>query len=161
LADDGGMDGPGRPRRRLRDKPLKQGAGSWADVVTTLRMPLHPEDEVRIRVVRVLTTLNCLNYRVLRATCRNPQPVSGNPDGLVVAGVDRKTQKTILLGCLGLRNHLSQDRLRSDGRRMGYGHRPARRMIHRHGRKILDQGATTPYIQRLGPEADRENRLIK
>ena len=76
-------DGAGFPRSRSLDKPLKEKATGLANLHTAFRMPLQAQNKVtRLRA------LNRLDDSILGAASRHAQPVSHNPDCLVMAGVD-------------------------------------------------------------------------
>jgi hypothetical protein len=53
-------------------------------------MPLDSQDKVGVGVVWVLSALDRLDHGILGAAGDHTEPVTGDPDGLVVAGVDRK-----------------------------------------------------------------------
>jgi len=124
-------------------------------------MPLNPEYEVRVGVMRVLSALNGLDYCVLRAASGNAKPVPGNADRLVVAGVDGKPEKTFFLRSFLVRDHPSEKRLRSNRSVMSYRDTLSSRMVDRHRGQILNQGSAAPHIQGLRPEADPEERFIE
>lgn len=77
-------------------------------------MPLNAQDEVRGSPFAGLAALYCFDDSVLRAAGSDAKAVSGNADGLMVAGVDGKTEKTVLLGGFGGVQEGSEARVGSD-----------------------------------------------
>src|SRR5215469_16318775 len=88
----GGVDGAGLPGCGLSDEALEDGAGGRADLIAALGVPLDSEDEVGVGVVGILAALDGFDDVVLRAAGGDAQTVAGNPDGLMVAGVDGETE---------------------------------------------------------------------
>ena len=88
-----GMDRAGSPIGGLGDEAGEESSGGRADLVTALRVPLNSQNEVRLRVVRVLSAFYGLDHAILGAACDDPQTVSGDSNGLVMAGVDGKAEE--------------------------------------------------------------------
>jgi hypothetical protein len=81
---DGGVDWAGLPGGGFDDEAIEESAGGRADVVAALRVPLDAEDEVSVRMVRILAAFDSFDDGVLRATSRDPEAIAGNPDGLMM-----------------------------------------------------------------------------
>ncbi len=89
--------------------------------MSTLRSGCHcrPRTKCALPSSGGLTTLYGFDDCVLRATGRHPETVSGNTDGLMVAGVYRQAQEAVLLRRLFLGNDTAEQRCR--GRWLRYG----------------------------------------
>jgi hypothetical protein len=84
------------PGSRFGDKAGEQCPGGSTEIIGPLRVPLNPEDEMGMRVVGILTAFNCFDHSVLRAAGDHAETIARNPDGLMMTGVDGKTEKSIL-----------------------------------------------------------------
>src|ERR1700751_274943 len=84
----GGVDGARDPGPGLGDEAVEEGTRRSADVVAALRVPLHAEDEVGGGAFGGLTTFDRFDDPVLRAAGGDAETVTGDADGLMVAGVD-------------------------------------------------------------------------
>jgi hypothetical protein len=79
------------------DEPGEEGAGGGADLITALRVPLNSQHKVRLRVVLILPAFYGFDHPVFGAACDDAEAISGDSYGLMVAGVDGKPQKALLL----------------------------------------------------------------
>jgi len=112
-------------------------------------MPLHADHEVSGRV-----ELDSFNDAIDWRDSSHKQIVAGDPDGLMMAGVD------LWQGSFGGRDDPAKPGPGSDLRRMSMGNGAARLMIHR-SLQVLDQGAVAPDVERLRAVADGENGLLE
>src|SRR5271169_6726591 len=94
------MDGARDPGGGFGDEAVEEGAGGGADVVAALGVPLDAEDEVGGGAFGGLAAFDGFDDRVLRTAGGDAEAVAGYADGLMVAGVDGKTEEVVLLGGL-------------------------------------------------------------
>lgn len=105
------MDGAGGPGGSFGDEALEESFGGGADVVAAFGVPLDSEDEVMRAGIRGLAAFYGFDDSILGTAGRNAEVVAGNADGLVVAGVDGETEKTVLFGGFFGRNDGSKERI--------------------------------------------------
>jgi hypothetical protein len=155
------MDGTRRPDGGFSYETPEKGLGGGASVVASLRMPLNSDYEVRCGSFGGLSTFYSLNDGILRASSRDTEAVAGNSDGLVMAGVDRKTEVAVLLGRLVRDHEGTKDGGWGDSRGVSDGDAAAGRMIDWEDAQILDQGSSAPDIEELEAEADGQDGLVE
>lgn len=66
---------------------LEEGAGGWAFVEGAFGMPLDAEDEAATNAF--LCSFDCFDYAVFGAAGGDAEPVAGDSDGLMMAGVHK------------------------------------------------------------------------
>jgi hypothetical protein len=124
-------------------------------------MPLDPKHEVRVGILLILSSLDCLDHTILRAARDHPEPVSGYSDSLMMAGVDWKPAESILNGSLTRCQKAADDGVGNYNRRMGDGNVATSGVVYRDWIQVLNQGSPTPDVQGLRSEADGEQGLIE
>jgi hypothetical protein len=143
------------------DEAGEEGAGGWAIVVRAFGMPLDPDDEGGAGACGGGVThrvFDCFDDAVFRATGGDAEAVSRNADGLVVAGVDLNSGFEVRGSGFEVRcDDLSEQGILGHNRRVGGGDGAAGGVVHGHWHEVLDQGATAPDVEHLGPEADGED----
>src|SRR5271154_742472 len=92
------MDGARDPGGGFGDEAVEEGAGGWADVVAALGVPLDAEDEVGGGAFGGLAAFDGFDDCVLWAAGGDTETVTGDADGLMVAGVDGEAEEVVLFG---------------------------------------------------------------
>jgi hypothetical protein len=124
-------------------------------------MPLKAEDKMSVGSFGGLTPFYGFDDGVLGATSRDTKTITGNANGLVMAGVDGQPEEAILFGSLFEGEKASQEGVGRDGGGMGYGHSLSGGMVDGHGGEVLHESSSAPDIERLEAEADGKNRLVE
>jgi hypothetical protein len=112
-------------------------------------MPLHSQNEVAGRI-----QLDRLDGPICGGNRAHPQIVSGEPDGLMMAGVDLSFNR------VGRRQKPCQPGPLRNPHRVCLDHLSAGLVIDRR-LQILDQRAVAPDIHSLGAGADAKNWLVE
>src|SRR5580698_8676077 len=86
------------PELCLREEAGEEVAGGGAVVEGTFGMPLHADDEWAAAALG--RAFDGFDDAVLAAAGGDAHAVAGNPDGLVVAGVDGQAEKAVAFGCV-------------------------------------------------------------
>jgi hypothetical protein len=122
---------------------------------------LDAEDEVVSVGVGRLAALYRFDDGILRATGGDAQAIAGDADGLMMAGVDRQAKKAILLRRLFGGNDGAEERIRRNGSGMGDSDTATGGVVDWQDIKVLDQSSTTPDVEGLSSEADREDGFVE
>jgi hypothetical protein len=145
----------------LLDKTVEECAGGEAEVVAPLGVPLDAQDEVRRGAFAGLAPFDGFDDSVLGAARGDAEAVTWDADSLVVAGVDGKAEKVVLLGSLGGVQEGAQERVGRDCGVVGYGDTSAGGMVYGEDCEILYQRASAPDVEELQAKADGENWLVE
>jgi hypothetical protein len=126
-------------------------------------VPLDAEDEVGV-AFGSLTAFYGFDDGVLGAAGGDAEAVSGDADGLMMAGVDRKTEEIVLFG--GFFGGFSGEDVPEDGfggygRGVGDGYGASGGVVDGHGGEVLDEGSSAPDVEGLHAEADGEDGLVE
>jgi hypothetical protein len=122
---------------------------------------LDAEDEVAGGGVRGLAAFYSFDDSVLGAAGGYAEVVSGDADGLMVAGVDGEAEEAVLfvgfgfwIGGSGVGDDGSEEGVGVDCGGVGYGYGTSGRVVDRHGDEVLDEGSAAPDVEGLGAETD-------
>ena len=92
------MDGSRGPGCGFGDEALEDGAGGWAYFGAAFRVPLEAKNEVGGGAFGGLAAFYGFDYGVLRAAGGYAEAVASDSEGLMMAGVDGKSEKAVLFG---------------------------------------------------------------
>ena len=155
------MDWAWNPGYGLRDKAVEDTFRGRAEVVAALRVPLNPENEVSIGSFGSLATFYCLNDTILWAAGGDTKPIAGDANCLMVAGIDGKAEKPLLLRGFFRCKDSAKRGIWCDGYAVGNRHSAPCGMIHRDRHQVLHKSSPTPDIQGLSAETDAEDGFVK
>jgi hypothetical protein len=132
------MDGTRCPDGCLGYEAAKERLRGCAEVVAALWMPLDSDDEVRYGSFGGLPAFYGFNDGVLGAAGRDAEAVTGDSDGLMVAGVDGKAEVAALFLRFVRRDKAAEERVVRDGGGVGDSDAAACGVIDREDAEILD-----------------------